>query len=233
MSGIEQHKRNAGRAAAELVRDGMAIGLGTGSTVAFALERLAERVSDGLSVQGIPTSHQTAIRAKRLGICLTTLDDYPELDLAIDGADQADPSFCLIKGRGAALVREKCVASVAKRFVVAIDGTKLVSVLDAVVPVEAIPFAVTPAISALRRLGCRSATVREGSGKDGPVITDNGNFIVDCSFGRIDSPASLEDRIEGIPGVLGAGIFSKLTGRTSIVVGEDHGTRVVDRPDRK
>ncbi len=233
MSGTEQHKRNAGRAAAEFVGDGMAIGLGTGSTVAFALERLAERVRDGLSVQGIPTSHQTAIRARRLGICLATLDDYPVLDLAIDGADQADPSFCLVKGRGAALVREKCVASVAKRFVVAIDGTKLVNALDAVVPVEVIPFAVTPAISALRRLGCRSATVREGTGKDGPVITDNGNYVVDCSFGRIDSPGLLEDRIEEIPGVLGAGIFSKFTGKITIIVGEDDGTRVLDRPAGK
>ena len=230
MNGVDQQKRAAGRRAAEFVRDGTVVGLGTGSTVAFALERLAERVAEGLKVQGVPTSHQTAIRAKRLGICLTTLDEYPTLDLAIDGADQVDPAFSLVKGRGAALVREKCVAAVAERFVVAVDASKMVGVLDAMVPVEVIPFAATPVIAALRRLGCTSAGLREGSGKDGPVITDNGNFIIDCAFGIISSPGKLEDTIEDIPGVLGAGIFSKFSDRTTVIVGEPGGVRILDRP---
>ncbi len=227
---LEQQKRNAGRRAADLVADGYVIGLGTGSTVAFALERLAERIAEGLEVQGVPTSHQTAMRAKRLGICLTTLDDYPVLDLAIDGADQVDPAFSLIKGRGAALVREKCVAAVAERFVVAVDASKMVKVLDAAVPVEAIPFAATPVIAALRRLGCTGAALREGSGKDGPVITDNANFIIDCAFGPVSCPGVLEDSIEAVPGVLGAGIFSKFADRTTVIVGEPGGVLVIERP---
>ncbi len=230
MNGVEQQKRAAGRRAAELVKDGTVIGLGTGSTVAFAIERLAERIAEGLEVRGVPTSHQTAMRAKRLGICLATLDDYPVLDLAIDGADQADPAFHLVKGRGAALVREKCVAAVADRFVVAVDASKVVPVLDATVPVEVIPFAATPVTAELRRSGCTGAVLREGSGKDGPVITDNGNFIIDCTFGAISSPGILEDLIEAIPGVLGAGIFSKFADRTTVIVGEPGGPRVVGRP---
>ncbi len=229
-AGLEQQKRAAGRRAAELVKDGTVIGLGTGSTVAFALERIAELVAEGLDVQGVPTSHQTAIRAKRLGICLSTLDDYPTLDLAIDGADQVDPAFCLVKGRGAALVREKCVAAAADRFAVAVDAAKLVRVLDAPVPVEVIPFAVTPVMANLRGLGCTRTELREGTGKDGPVITDNGNFIVDCAFGSITSPAALEERIEAIPGVLGAGIFSRFPSRTIVLVGEPGCVRILDRP---
>ncbi len=139
--GDETSKRAAGCAAAELVEDGMAVGLGTGSTVRFAMERLAERVRDGLSVVGVPTSHQTAARARALGIPLASLNDAPRLALAIDGADQVDPALRLIKGRGAAQTREKAVAAAADRLVIVVDEAKLADPLSAPVPIEVLPFA--------------------------------------------------------------------------------------------
>src|SRR5512138_2619593 len=188
----QQAKRAAGYRAAEMVEEGMVVGLGTGSTVYFAIERLAERVRDGLAITGIPTSFQTARRAREAGIPLTTLDDHPVIDIAVDGADEVDPRLRLIKGRGAALLREKCVAAAANRFIVVVDDQKMVKQLGAaVVPVEVLPFAIAPVLARLRRLGCKPE-IREAVRKDGPVITDNGNFIVDCKFSGIDQPEKLE-----------------------------------------
>ena len=147
-------KRAAGYQAAGMVEDEMVIGLGTGSTVLYMIERLSGRVRDGLSVSGVPTSYQTAMKAREYGIPLTTLDDNPVLDLAIDGADQIDPQLRMIKGRGAALTREKCVAAAAFRFIVVADDAKMVSRLSGVVPVETIPFATKTAMGQLRGLGC-------------------------------------------------------------------------------
>jgi len=223
-------KRAAGYRAADMVEDGMVIGLGTGSTVFHAIERLSGRIRDGLSVSGVPTSYQTAMRAREYGIPLTTLDDNPVLDLAIDGADQADPQLRLIKGRGAALTREKCVAAAAFRFIVVIDDGKVVPRLAGVVPVEIIPFALRPAMVQLRGLG-GVPFVREGVRKDGPVITDNGNFVVDCRFDVIDEPAGLEETIAMIPGVVESGLFTGYADKTTLVIGEEKRCRVLTSAD--
>jgi ribose 5-phosphate isomerase A len=223
-------KRAAGYLAADMVRDGMVIGLGTGSTVYYALERLSGRISDGLQISGVPTSFQTARRAREYGIPLTTLDEDPVLDLAIDGADQVDMHLRLIKGRGAALTREKCVAAASRSFVVIIDEQKLVSRLSAPVPVEVVPFAVRPVMASLEHLGC-TATLREGVKKDGPVITDNGNFIVDCRFASIDCPEALESAIKIIHGVVDSGLFCGFRGRTTVIVGNPKKCRVITSAD--
>jgi ribose 5-phosphate isomerase A len=223
-------KRAAGYQAADLVEDGMVIGLGTGSTVFYAIECLSGRIRDGLLVSGVPTSYQTAMRAREYGVPLTTLDDNPVLDLAIDGADQIDPQFCMIKGRGAALTREKCVAAAAFRFVVVADEAKMVPRLSGVVPVETIPFATKTAMAQLRGLGCRPF-IREAVKKDGPVITDNGNFIVDCQFEDIADPVSLEVAIAMIPGVVESGIFSRFCGNTTVIVGNEKKCTILTSDD--
>ncbi len=188
------------------------------------------RIRDGLSVAGVPTSYQTAMRAREYGVPLTTLDDNPVLDLAIDGADQVDPQFRMIKGRGAALTREKCVASAAFRFVVVIDEAKMVPRLSGAVPVEILPFATRTAMAQLRGLGCRPF-IREAVKKDGPVITDNGNFIVDCQFEDIVNPADLETAIAAIPGVIESGLFSRFAGNTTVIVGSEKKCTVLTSAD--
>ena len=223
-------KRNAGYHAAEMIEDGMIVGLGTGSTVYFMIERLSVRIRDGLHMYGIPTSYQTAIRAREYGINLTTLDDNPVIDIAVDGADQADPQFRLIKGRGAAHTREKCVAAAACRFIVVVDETKIVPSLDGMVPVEIIPFAVRPVMNQLRGLGCLPV-IREAVKKDGPVITDNGNFIVDCKFPGIPDPAWLESSIANIAGVVESGLFTGFCDKTTVIIGDAKKCKVLDSLD--
>jgi ribose 5-phosphate isomerase A len=223
-------KRAAGYLAADMVKDGMVLGLGTGSTVFFALERLSSRVCEGLRISGVPTSHQTAVRAREYGIPITTLDDEPLLDLAIDGADQVDSQLRLIKGRGAALTREKCVAAAALRFVVVVDEQKVVRILSGLVPVEVIPFAIHPVMNQLQGLGC-IPRLREGIKKDGPVITDNGNFIVDCQFKEIANPDELEDSIIRIPGVVESGLFCNFTKKTTVIVGNEKKCRIITSAD--
>jgi ribose 5-phosphate isomerase A len=223
-------KRAAGYQAADLVKDGMVIGLGTGSTVFFTLERLSCRIGEGLRISGVPTSYQTAQRAQECDIPLTTLDKEPVLDLAVDGADQVDRHLHLIKGRGAALTREKCVAAAARRFVVIIDEPKLVPCFSAPVPVEVIPFAIRPVMSHLEKLGCR-AVLRQGIKKDGPVITDNGNFIVDCGFAQIDRPGELEESIKLIHGVVDSGLFCGFIQKTTVIVGNQKKCRVITSAD--
>lgn len=229
MNAAEQaaSKRNAGYRAAEEVEDGMVVGLGTGSTVFFAMERLGERIAkDGLSIAGVPTSYQAAIRARRYGIGLTSLDEHPELDIAIDGADQVDPALRLIKGRGAALLREKCVCDAAKKVLIVVDPTKMVETLDAPVPVEVLPFALAPVSRRLAALGA-DPVLREGVKKDGPVVTDNGNFILDCDFKAIADPGRLEAEISSIPGALECGLFSTYAEKITVIVGEEKGCSVV------
>jgi ribose 5-phosphate isomerase A len=223
-------KSAAGFLAAEWVKDDMVIGLGTGSTVFYMIERLSARVREGMKVTGIPTSYQTAMRAREYGIPLTTLDDHPVVDIAIDGADEVDPRLNLIKGRGAAMTREKCVAAAALQFIVVVDEQKVVPRLTAPVPVEIIPFAVTPAIAQLRGLGC-SPVIREGLKKDGPVITDNGNFIVDCTFTAIGKPAELESAIARIPGVVESGFFCGFADKTTVIVGNEKGCKIISSAD--
>lgn len=225
-SALTAAKMAAGFRAADMVEDDMVIGLGTGSTVFYTIERLAVRIREGLRISGIPTSYQTAIRAREYGIPLTTLDDNPVIDLAIDGADEVDPRLNLIKGRGAAHTREKCVASAAFQFIVVVDEQKVVPCLKAPVPVEILPFALRPAMSQLREFGCLPK-IREAVKKDGPVISDNGNFIVDCSFNAIDNPAELERGIASIPGVIESGLFCNFTDKTTVIVGGEKECRII------
>jgi ribose 5-phosphate isomerase A len=213
-----------------MVKDGMVIGLGTGSTVSYMIERLSHMVREGLNVKGIPTSYQTAIRAREYGIPLTTLDDYPVIDLAIDGADQVDPQLRLIKGRGAALTREKIIAAAAFCFIVVADEEKVVPRLSGTVPVEVLPFAVQPAMARLRSFGCRTV-IREAVKKDGPVISDNGNFIVDCLFAEIEDPEKLEIAVAAIPGVVESGLFCNFMDKTTVIVGGKKKCKVMTSAD--
>ncbi|MEM0964086.1 MAG: ribose-5-phosphate isomerase RpiA, partial [Bacteroidota bacterium] len=211
-------KQAAGNAAALLVEPGMRLGLGTGSTTAFAIEAIGRRVrEERLDVVGVPTSFAAEQLARRHGVPTVDLadlgmDNLPTaqapLDLAIDGADAVDPSAYLIKGRGAAHVREKVVASLAARFAVLVDASKLVEKLGigTVVPVEVLPFAHASVARALRGLGAEP-DLRMGRHKVGPVVTDQGFWIVDASFPGIEVPAELALTMDQIPGVLGHGLF--------------------------
>ncbi|KAF1073231.1 Ribose-5-phosphate isomerase A [Methanogenium sp. MK-MG] len=219
-------KKNAGYFAAGLVEDGMVVGLGTGSTVFYAMEMLAEKIRNGMKMVGIPTSYQAECRAREYGIPLATLHDYTELDIAIDGADQIDPKGNLIKGRGAAQTQERCVASASRLFVVVADAGKKTSCLSAPVPVEVIPSAASLAAKRLCEMG-GLPRIREGVKKDGPVITDNGNWIIDCTFSDITDPLALEIKINNIPGVLSCGIFAEFTGKTKIVIGNRESAEVM------
>lgn len=228
---LELAKRAAGYRAADLIEDGMVVGLGTGSTVYFTIERLAERVKDGLAVTGIPTSFQTGRRAREAGIRLTTLDDNPVIDIAVDGADEVDPNLRLIKGRGAAHLREKCVAAAANHFIVVVDEQKMVKKLGAAaVPVEVLPFGITPVLGQLRGLGCEPV-IREAVRKDGPVITDNGNFIVDCKFPVIDNPENLEADLAAIPGVMESGLFCGFVNKTTVIIGGSKKVKIISSAD--
>jgi ribose 5-phosphate isomerase A len=215
----EAEKEAAGRAAAKLVRDGDIVGLGTGSTAYFAVIALGERVKAGLKIAGIPTSIATADLARQLGIPLTTLDEHPEIDITIDGADEIGPQLNLIKGGGGALLREKVVASVTKKMVVVADSTKVVPALGKFpLPVEIIPFARTVIEKKIASLG---ATTKLRIRPDGrPFVTDNGNQILDCSFGRIEDPPALARELNGTPGVVEHGLFIGFAKRA--LVGKGH-----------
>lgn len=196
----------AGRAAS-FVKDGTAVGLGTGRAAAAFAHALAERVREGLRVRAIPTSRATRELARSLGIPLASFTDADELDLAVDGADEVDPGKNLIKGHGGALARERVVAAAASRFIVLVGPEKLSPRLGAKrsVPVETIPFAAPRVERALVGLG---AAARLRPGADGePFVTDNGNLVVDASFGEIEAPAALHRRIRELPGVLDSGLF--------------------------
>ncbi len=212
-------KQAAGERAAGLVKDGMVVGLGTGSTTAYAIKELGRRVANGLDIQGVPTSYQSAFLAARNGIPLTTLDEHPEPDIDIDGADQI-AGFNAIKGGGAAHTREKIVALSSKKFVIVVDESKCSDVLSQPVPLEVMPFALKLAIKQVEELGGK-VELRMGVNKDGPVISDNGNFIVDADFGRMDDPGSLGKELSQCCGILEHGIF---TGVDAVYIGKNDGS---------
>lgn len=218
-------KQAAGRAVAELVVNGMCLGLGTGSTTAYALEAIGERITaDQLSdIQGVPTSFSAERLGRTYGIPLTSLDDHPRIDLAIDGADEVDPTLNLVKGRGGAHAQEKIVAAQAEAFVVVADERKCVDRLGTSmpVPVEVVPMAVRPVTGRLEALGAR-AELRGGVSKDGPVVTDQGLWIIDATFDGIENPDELADRIKGFPGVLDHGLFIEMAERA--LIGQPDGT---------
>ncbi|MCP6762699.1 MAG: ribose-5-phosphate isomerase RpiA [Fischerella sp. CENA71] len=207
---VKLMKQQVGKAAADLVKSGSIVGLGTGSTTAYAIQYIGERLKSGdiKDIVGVPTSFQAEVLAKEYGIPLTTLDAIDHIDIAIDGADEVDPQKNLIKGGGAAHTREKVVDYLADQFIVVVDAGKLVDRLGSVfaVPVEVIPMAITPVMRAVAQLGGKPE-LRMGVKKAGPVITDQGNMVIDVKFDSIDDPVNLEKTLNNIPGVLENGIF--------------------------
>jgi ribose 5-phosphate isomerase A len=211
----DSFKRAAAEAAALLVEDDMVVGLGTGSTAAFAVEALARRVHQGLRFVGIPTSKRASALALAKGIPLSSLAEHRQIDLTIDGADEVERgTLNLIKGLGGALLHEKIVAAASRRLAIVIDGTKLVDRLGthAPVPVEVVAFGLEATTAALEALGADARLRLAAPGE--PFVTDSGNRIVDCSFGAIADPAKLEDRIASVVGVVESGLF---IGRADVV----------------
>lgn len=201
----DDDKRSAAIAAADEVRDGMLVGLGTGSTSTFLIDELGRRFAEGLRFEAVATSIASAAQARSLGIAVREFADIAAIDLAIDGADEIDPQLRAIKGAGGAMLREKCVAAAAARMVVIADGSKRVAMLGAAaVPCEVLPFARAFVERALTDLGASAALRRIGAG---PYRTDQDNFIVDCHFGPIADPAALAARLSSIPGIVGHGLF--------------------------
>lgn len=202
----QNEKELAGRAAAELVVSGNIVGLGTGSTAYFAVVALGERVKAGLKIIGIPTSVATGELARAVGIPLSTLDEHPEIDITIDGADEVDPHLSLIKGGGGALLREKIIATASKKMIVVADSSKLVPALGKFpLPVEIIPFARTVIEKKITALGasCKQRTRPDGAA----FVTDEGHHILDCSFGKISNPPALALVLSNMPGVVEHGLF--------------------------
>ncbi|MGF1460962.1 MAG: ribose-5-phosphate isomerase RpiA [Leptolyngbyaceae cyanobacterium] len=221
MDPVKLMKQEVGRAAAAKVESDTVVGLGTGSTTAFAIQFLGDRLASGelKNIKGVPTSFQASVLAKQYGIPLTTLDDVDRIDIAIDGADEVDPQFNLIKGGGAAHTREKIVDGLAEKFIVVVDSSKLVDKLGSTfaLPVEVLPMAVAPVTRALVAMGA-AVDLRMGVNKDGPVITDQGNMVLDAKFEAIANPAEMEATINNIPGVLENGLFIGVA--TEVLVGE-------------
>lgn len=219
-------KRAAAIRAVALVQDGMRLGLGTGSTTAHFVNLLGEKVRGGLNVTGVPTSEATRALAEREGIALTTLDDTPELDLTVDGADEIDNELRLIKGGGGALLREKIVAAASRRMIVIADGSKRVDALGSFpLPVEVVPFglgATKLAIgAAARRAGCEGDLRLRSAANGVPFRTDEGHLVVDASFDRIEDPDALAGALSTIPGVVEHGLFLGLA--TGAIVASEAG----------
>ncbi|SDA65723.1 ribose-5-phosphate isomerase RpiA [Methanobrevibacter millerae] len=216
-------KKNAGYKAAEYVEDGMVLGLGTGSTTHYFIEKVGMKMAEeGIKVQGIPTSFQSLLLAKKWNIPITTLEEN-DVDLSVDGADEVDGDFNLIKGGGAAHTKEKIVDYAAEKFIVIVDESKVVEKLGTFpVPVEVIPDASRIVIQTLEDMGAE-CEIRMAQRKDGPVITDNGNFVIDAKFAEIASPQHLEIDLNSIPGVVENGIFSQMVDK--VIVGTSDGTK--------
>jgi ribose 5-phosphate isomerase A len=224
---VDQLKRAAALRALELVRDGMVLGLGSGSTADICLIELGKRVRDGLRVSGVPSSERTARLASQLGVPLTSLELHDRLDLTIDGADQVEPrGFNLLKGRGGALLREKLVARASDQEIIIADESKLVGRLggDRSLPVEIVQFGWRQTARELERLGCRAALRLNG---ESPFVSDEGHYLLDCHFPPIDNPASLADAIKAIVGVIEHGLFIGLA--DLLIIGGQAGVRVLAR----
>jgi len=229
----EAPRRLAVLKAAEQIKDGYVVGLGSGSTVAGAIEEIAKMLKErNLKVLFVPTSHQIELVAITHGLKLAVFTEYPDLDLAIDGADQVDERLNLIKGGGAALTREKVVDASAGKLLIVVDEQKLVKRLgeQQPVPLEVLPYAHRAVIKKISKLGGKPV-LREGKGKVGPIVTDNGNFIVDSDFGPIDNPSDLERQLKSIPGIIETGLFIDMA--HSVYVGKKDGTvQVLERKSR-
>jgi ribose 5-phosphate isomerase A len=223
-SDTARYKREAAAWAVDtFFRPGQVVGLGTGSTAAFAVHRLAELRAQGqlTDVRGVPTSRQTEALAQSLGVPLTTLEEHPVLDVTVDGADEVAPDLSLIKGGGGALLREKVVAQASRRVVIIVDAAKLSPRLGTrwALPVEVLPFGWRSQALFLESLGARVTLRRDAAGE--PFHTDQGNLVLDCGFGPIDAPQALAERLGARAGLMGHGLFLGLT--TDLVVAGPHG----------
>jgi ribose 5-phosphate isomerase A len=231
----DQYKRQAAEHAVALVDDGMALGLGTGSTAAHFVDLLGRRIEEGLKVVCVPTSEATRAHAERLGIPLVDLDRRPSLDLTIDGADEIDPELRLIKGGGGALLREKIVAVASERMVVIADHSKCVSTLGAFpLPVEIVRFGATATRNVVEALaaeaGCAGDITLRMRADGEPYLTDSGHYVLDCAFGRIAEPEALDEALKLIPGVVESGLFLGIA--DAAIVAGPAGVAVLDRGKR-
>ena len=217
-------KRLAAEKACEYIEDEMILGLGTGSTVDYALRKIGKMVNEGLKIKGIPTSFRTKKIAKEEKIPLTSLEENPEIDLTIDGADEVDSELRLIKGGGGAFTREKMIAYYSKKVIIVIDETKVVKMLgiDFSLPVEVVKFGWTSTKEKLKEFNCN---VELRKIMNNPYITDNSNYILDCEFDRIKDPVKLEIDINSIPGVVENGLFIGLA--DEIIVGSKQGIKTL------
>jgi len=212
-------KEAAARASLHFVRDGNIVGLGTGSTAAYAVRFLGERVRAGLKIRGIPTSVQTRDLATSVGIPLTTLDEFQQIDVTIDGADEFDPQLHLIKGGGGALLREKIIASASRQVVIIADSSKQVAVLGKFpLPVEVIPFGQSLLAKKIATLGAKVKLRQDANGN--PFISDEGHHILDCNFGQIPDPPALARTLSDMPGVVEHGLFIGLATIVLVAKGE-------------
>ena len=230
---VEAQKRAAAARAIAFVRPGMRLGLGTGSTAKHFIDLLGERVRVGLDVVAVPTSEATRAQAERLGIALTTLDEAPELDLTVDGADEIAPDLTLIKGGGGALLREKVVASASAKMIVIADESKWVPVLGRFpLPIEIVPFGATATRRAVEaaaaEAGCPGPAILRLGQNGHAFVTDGGHWLLDAQFQRIADPPALAARLSAVPGVVEHGLFIGLA-RTAILAGPD-GVRLIERP---
>ena len=213
-------KQIAADHAVKLIKDGMTVGIGTGSTSAFAIEAISNRVKEGLSINAVASSLRSEELAKGAGIVLIPFSDVKKIDIYIDGADEVDKDLNLIKGGGGALLREKILAFNSKEFIVIVDSSKLVPHLGKfLLPIEIVPFAMELTVRQLQKLGC-TTTIRQDNNK--PYSTDNGNMIIDCDFKIIEQVDRLHDSINAIPGVVENGLFLK-TMVSKIIAGHENG----------
>ncbi len=226
----EGAKKRAALEAVKNVKDGYVVGLGSGSTAAYAIQDIGRKIKqEGLRILGVPTSYQALLLAVDCGIPLTTLHEHPQLNLTIDGADQIDDELNLIKGIGGALTREKIVASASKQLIIVADETKLVKTLGTnhSVPIEVLPFASPTVLLKIHEMEGKPV-LRGIKGKVGPILTDNGNFIIDVDFGPINTPKELNTQLKLIPGVIETGLFIEMA--NIVYVG---GTTTVQKLERK
>ncbi|MFC3344550.1 ribose-5-phosphate isomerase RpiA [Paenibacillus abyssi] len=215
-----ESKRIAAERAVEYIEDGMIVGLGTGSTAYWAIQKIGERMKEGLDIRAIATSNQSESLAKAIGISLVSFSDIKAVDVTIDGADEVDRQWNVIKGGGGALLREKIVAAASKQLIIIIDERKLVDRLgEFPLPVEIVQFGYEMTMHKLTELGCRPI-LREKDKK--PFMTDNGNYIIDCEFGSIEKPVELHKEINMIPGVVDNGLFIHMADQ--VIVGFEDGS---------